>query len=545
MIQDISTGVQDFDFQRQQQQSSQQDDEDDQNSETSSVFDERQFIRVSTAPPRPLTDIEEFKRSQEFILLEQAVVCSQHLIQKHYQKYDLDSQEGQKICKRYLSIVEKMCETYQVATALRDYRKEFSKAYKILYKEGQLCYLTEILDSAQEGFPYLWVNGEKYVFSPEVLEAGQKLLQSFFKMQHIMRNAYSRSCQENIANCSAQAIRQEIILSLESFDDCWAKFEQLYVLELMLIETDARRFIQKAIDVEKELQSIEIREKIKGRIFLMDSEITNYKKKLCKIISQINAVANVDGKGRDDLQFEILQESEVILRTITKEQSQAVRYLAEQIRNSFSKLRNLFRKYEQNIEMVDPQLKNNYDLVETLQEYETSWEKGKSYFLDPKKCIFLKHFSHIIEATGQKHKDFQEQVDCRDADIFLNIPCLMVLKCLNNEDKNICRFFLPQLYEPQGNKHNTMFENLKEEFNAWKQGHIKQYEFHNILEKILLGITLNINDQATIGEYNRQVNNIVHKIKQLAMELQRNNPMEWNNFLDAALCQPPNNNTLQ
>ena len=30
-----------------------------------------------------------------------------------------------------------------------------------------LCYL---------GFPHLWVNGEKYVFSSEVLEAGQKLL---------------------------------------------------------------------------------------------------------------------------------------------------------------------------------------------------------------------------------------------------------------------------------------------------------------------------------------------------------------------------------
>lgn len=45
----------------------------------------------------------------------------------------------------------------------------------MLYKEGQLDYLTEILDSAQEGFPFLWVNGEKYVFSREVLEAGKKL----------------------------------------------------------------------------------------------------------------------------------------------------------------------------------------------------------------------------------------------------------------------------------------------------------------------------------------------------------------------------------
>ncbi len=39
-------------------------------SETSSIFDERSFIRVSTAPPRPLTDLEEFKRSTEFLLLE-------------------------------------------------------------------------------------------------------------------------------------------------------------------------------------------------------------------------------------------------------------------------------------------------------------------------------------------------------------------------------------------------------------------------------------------------------------------------------------------
>jgi hypothetical protein len=33
----------------------------------------------------------------------------------------------------------------------REYRFNFSQAYKVLYKEGELSYLTEILDSAQEG----------------------------------------------------------------------------------------------------------------------------------------------------------------------------------------------------------------------------------------------------------------------------------------------------------------------------------------------------------------------------------------------------------
>ncbi len=50
--------------------------------------------------------------------------------------------------------------------------------------------------------------------------------------------------------------------------------------------------------------------------------------------------------------------------------------------------------------MLDPQLKNNQELVEALNKYEDSWEKGKNYFLDGKKSTFLIHFSHIIEATG-------------------------------------------------------------------------------------------------------------------------------------------------
>jgi hypothetical protein len=58
----------------------------------------------------------------------------------------------------------------------RSYRNKFSTAYKTLYDQNgginSLCYLVEILDSAMENFPHLWVNGEKYVFSDDVIEAG-------------------------------------------------------------------------------------------------------------------------------------------------------------------------------------------------------------------------------------------------------------------------------------------------------------------------------------------------------------------------------------
>ncbi len=40
-------------------------------------------------------------------------------------------------------------------------------------------YLSDILDSAQEAFPFMWVNGEKYMFSEHVIAKGIQLFQMF------------------------------------------------------------------------------------------------------------------------------------------------------------------------------------------------------------------------------------------------------------------------------------------------------------------------------------------------------------------------------
>ena len=65
-------------------------------------------------------------------------------------QFDVDSEQGQAACKSFLSTAEKIQQILGCRTAYRDYRDNFSKAYKILYKDKQLCYLIEILDSAQE-----------------------------------------------------------------------------------------------------------------------------------------------------------------------------------------------------------------------------------------------------------------------------------------------------------------------------------------------------------------------------------------------------------
>jgi len=86
-----------------------------------------------------------------------------------------------------LKLVEKLYVGYGLKVNERSYRDKFSQAYKILYRQngGQdsLCYLTEILDSAQENFPHLWVNGEKYVFSDDVIQAGDALFREFMALK--------------------------------------------------------------------------------------------------------------------------------------------------------------------------------------------------------------------------------------------------------------------------------------------------------------------------------------------------------------------------
>ncbi len=107
------------------------------------------------------------------------------------------------------------------------------------------------------------------------------------------------------------------------------------MLELMLIEADARRFITEAIETEKDLALIEMKEKSRGRIVVDSQEYTQKRSKLIQNLGKINSVANPEGMGRDDLGNDILMAAEGIYRRISPTQSKAVRNLAERIKKSF------------------------------------------------------------------------------------------------------------------------------------------------------------------------------------------------------------------
>lgn len=87
----------------------------------------------------------------------------------------------------------------------------------------------------------------------------------------MIRNIYERIIEDNV-NVTVQEIVDDMAKHLEEFDQTWVAYEQIYVLELMLIEADARRFITDAIQFEKELTQIEAREKSRGRIVVDTQE---------------------------------------------------------------------------------------------------------------------------------------------------------------------------------------------------------------------------------------------------------------------------------
>lgn len=175
---------------------------------------------------------------------------------------------------------------------------------------SKAAYLPEILDSAQEAFDHLWVNGEKYIFSDHVVESGTLLFESFTQLRQFT-SAFFQKYFEDEDSAPDQSLGEDFKLlreMLARFDELWTDYEHKYVYELMVIESDARRFIIESINTEALLTQEHM------QLPTMREQFNEKRRLLLENICQVNAVANVEGKGRDDFEFALLEQSEKLLR---------------------------------------------------------------------------------------------------------------------------------------------------------------------------------------------------------------------------------------
>ena len=78
--------------------------------------------------------------------------------------------------------------------------------------------------------------------------------------------------------------------------------------------------------------------------------------------------------------------------------------------------------------------------------FEDSWDLAKSQIGSEDRVQHLNEFSKLILNTCDEFKEFKEQVDCKEASIFMSIPSLLVYQAVTDSKvpiwNNICeRFF--------------------------------------------------------------------------------------------------------
>ncbi|CAI2359023.1 unnamed protein product [Moneuplotes crassus] len=529
-------------------------------------------------------EIKLFLQSSCFTHLQESISLYGSMIRKdqNTEKFDIETEEGQATCARFLSSLKNLCISMGIERCDRQYIDRFSKAYKILYKEDNTVYLPEIFDSAQEGYSHLWVNGEKYVFSEDVLQSGEQLKRSFYNFQkdlEIFERLFKYEIKDNL---HFREVQRKLKSFLERFDKTWTTYEKNYILELMVIESDSRRYVQHAVDANKELSLAETDKAHRSKSPKKEKskKIKSAKEKLICCISKINSVANTSGKGRDDLGIEVLEITEKRKKQIEKTQSpfctsnySSFYKLYNEIIDSFNCLRLLLSKYSENIEIVDPQLKNNQELVDCVTKFEDSWSKGKLYFSDDKKFNCFIILSQYIDYLCQTYPDFKSQIECRDYELFMIIPQLVIQSCafeviknnmndlgmLNQENEpklelganftNIIVNFSQEIIKNEAAEEEKCEENeddpiclkLSSDFTRLifsiykiykKYSETSDYCLDQVKEEFETGI---IADNL-LQELPSSVTEGLSTLKPMSIELQRAKPSEWNELLDICMA---------
>jgi hypothetical protein len=259
----------------------------------------------------------------------------------------------------------------------------------------------------------MWVNGERFDFSANVITQAGELTQVWSRLAELVQ-------------IEARRTAERLRCVLVDFDVAMADFEHKYIYELMVAEQRSKSYLQQAIQEEHALRKL----KIESSRAYKEGE-----RRLVRCLCALNSVANQRRKGRDDLNVEILHSARATLRRCTADEagadaSNSAAILAEDVVKSYEALRTYLQKVETCLERVDPHLCNNSGLVERLVDWEEAWERGARYVQDQDffaaLCDTFKIFRHAQAVAPGLNVMIQE---C-NSELFLVLPRIVWLRFL-------------------------------------------------------------------------------------------------------------------
>ena len=490
----------------------------------------------------PYNKLNRFKQTSQYKLLE---VCFYlnikfNLFKLSHNKYDFESENAVNICKELFSQIEQLYTSFNITMSPRTYRNKFTQTYLSLYEDNTYGYFTEILDNAQEAIPYLVVNGEKFIFSKAVIEHGHQLITAFTSLLQSINDIITISYEE-VSYDSINDLVNDVVSNLINFDKKWVTYEEKYINGLIYIDKVSRRYIYQCIQIEKEMKAMEVKASIKGKINIInDKQYNKLRERYVKALNEINKIANINGKGRDDLTIDILLQSETVLQTVSEIKSKGMRKLATKIKSIFNSFRTLFMKYNSDIDSVDPQLANNKELVELLYEFECLWEKGKNYFINKINYKHLLLFNQIVEIIGEKYpqEQIRNLIEQSDPIIFVTIPAVLILRAVDSGNCEIIQQYIPDLLdecEENGKMFKCISNDVKEVYMKTKDSYVG----YNLFERFILfeGTWKEKEAMKCIEKYIDKERLVEFKkmIKMLSMNMQRFKPQEWNELFQLAM----------
>lgn len=307
-----------------------------------------------------------------------------------------------------------------------------NKNYRAHYSpDVQLSgYLYSTLLTAFTLLPTYVLNGQEFYVSDTVLDQCQSL-----------QNVFSETCEElkrqyeNLQPYSLEQIRNDVRRSLTYFDKSWCRFEMPALEEIEAIHRQACRPLIEAIEVEKCLSEVEGRTGATRPSAVIGANrvrLDAQQSRLMEHINELNRLANIDGRGRSDMDLTCVIEAERIVAkpmcTQTpwtsaaalpnaapgfvlgakgclvpllqhhhqqrQQQQQShqrccggacappvLLRIARALLKHFERLRRVLRKYSRCLYQLNSHLANNVDLVRALELFENSWETGNRYLV--------------------------------------------------------------------------------------------------------------------------------------------------------------------
>ncbi|OII71461.1 hypothetical protein cand_031740 [Cryptosporidium andersoni] len=348
-------------------------------------------------------------------------------------KLCVKTKEGYRSCKLFLINIELLCEYLNIIPSSREYRNGFTKNYKALFPNlDKRSYRVDVLEAAVDGYSLIWVNGEKFFFQPDVVAAGKDLHNQWQciivlilqfedllnKFEHKYEDPESGDVSRTVEISEIdylelfQEWRSYIVSTLILFDEYWTKFEDLYINNLIKIESISRRFV---IDIYEfisneltknnsvvldthlykynntQLNLNDSQEPLRLEFYCAKEFMSSYSRiisnpKFFFLLQRLFRVSNIERKGNEDVgqfinikSWNLISYIDYMANQMNDSSYSIVGIISSICIDSLKQLISEIVSLSQLPEKIDPHIFNNIHLHEFILKVQESWRIANKY----------------------------------------------------------------------------------------------------------------------------------------------------------------------